>query len=227
MLLIETSTERGLIVIAEKQNILFEKALPFGFNNSTHLLPTIEEGLNSLNLKVSQLNSIAVGIGPGSYTGIRIGAAAAKSLAYAAKLPLIGLPSLMGFVPDVDGVFSAIIDAKIGGAYVLKGIANSGIVSYTSQPQLCPLEELGTYLKDVELLVTPQSEPLRSKLNKSFPNNQWKWKESGPSAHHLISLAYKKLENGEYSLDAHLELLYLRKTQAEIEKEQRSKYRPG
>ena len=87
ILLIETSTERGLIAIGSKNQILFEKALPFGFNNSTHLIPTIDEALSKLQIKISDLQGIAVGIGPGSYTGIRIGAAAAKTLSFACRLP--------------------------------------------------------------------------------------------------------------------------------------------
>ena len=120
-LLIEASTERGMIAILDKENILFHEELPFGYNNSKYLLPTIEKALHVTNLSVKQLSTIAVGIGPGSYTGIRIAAATAKALSYACKIPLVGICTLEGFVPNRDGSFATIIDAKISGTYLIKG----------------------------------------------------------------------------------------------------------
>jgi tRNA threonylcarbamoyladenosine biosynthesis protein TsaB len=182
------------------------------------LLPTIELALKSTDLQIRNLNLIAVGNGPGSYTGTRVGVAAAKSFAYAAKLPLVGVSSLTSFVPDADTAFAAIIDAKIGGAYTLLGKCHNNSITYQTFPQLHPLSDLGALLQHSPLLITPQPNPLADKLAALYPNNSWTWQESWPSPHQMAVTALKKFQQGAFSTDASLEILYLRKTQAEIEK---------
>ena len=130
-LLIETGTERGMTAIVDGEAILFHAILPLGYHNSRYLLPEIEKGLQQLNLAVKNLQYIACGQGPGSYTGIRVGATVAKSLAFACKLPLIGISTLQTFVPDKEGAFAVLIDAKIGGVYMIKG-SRKGCLLYTS-----------------------------------------------------------------------------------------------
>ncbi len=102
-LLIETSTERGLIALFDETTALFQVDLPFGYNNSKYLLPMLKQELKESSHTLDQIALVAVGIGPGSYTGIRIGATVAKTLSFAQKLPLIGICSLEGFIPNRDG----------------------------------------------------------------------------------------------------------------------------
>lgn len=217
-LLIETSTERGLIAVLEQGSVLFQKTLPFGYQNSTYLLPTIEAELKQHRISLKQLSLIAVGIGPGSYTGLRVGVVVGKTLSYALKLPLVGVCSLEGFVPDSNGPFAAIIDAKIGGVYLLKGIKSDEGIVYASQPEICEGEQVQEKLKEIHTLVTPYSARIQPLLHTRFPDNKWTWQEVEPSAVLLGLSALKKFQQGQFSSDTHLDLLYLRKTQAEIEK---------
>lgn len=172
-------------------------------------------------MQVSELDSIAVGIGPGSYTGIRVGAATAKALAYAAMRPLIGICSLYAFVPDSDGPFASIIDAKIGGAYLVCGLKNKAFVQYTCQPTAAPLEKLLPLLETIPTLVTPNAQLLQSKLLHLYPEKQWHWIEKTPDLNHLYHLAQEKYAQKEWCHDPELslELLYLRKTEAEISRD--------
>jgi tRNA threonylcarbamoyladenosine biosynthesis protein TsaB len=218
-LLIETSTEQGLLAILKDHQLIFQGNLPSGYQNSKHLLPEIERGLKLLNFQVKDFKYIAVGIGPGSYTGIRIGAITAKTLAFAAKLPLIGLCTLELWTPSEDGQFAVLIDAKIGGAYVITGQWLHGVINYFSPPQLLELNKLGEILDPVEVILTPKRTPVEEKLKALYPQNSWKWEEKGPDLLQMDTLAYNKYLKGDYSSDGQLEILYMRKTQAEIEQD--------
>lgn len=218
-LLIETSTERGIVAILNGTKLLSQIELPFGFNNSSYLLPTIDAQLKHHHLTIPDFKLIVVGVGPGSYTGIRVGAITAKTLSYACQIPLIGVCSLEGFVPDRDCAFAAMIDAKIGGVYLMKGVKKDGVTTFISEPQVCSLEKLD--LKDVTEIVTPYSNVLKEKLHKIYPEANWEWEEKSPDAFQMVSSAIKKLNKDAPSDPNSLELMYLRKTQAEIEREAR------
>src|SRR5438046_3004399 len=120
-LLIETSTERSILSLFRGTVLLFHAALPFGYNGSTHLMPTIEQALAESKISVSQIQLIAACSGPGSYTGMRVGAVVGKTLSYTLKIPLVGFCSLEGFIPAISGPFAALIDEKIGCVYLMKG----------------------------------------------------------------------------------------------------------
>lgn len=208
-LLIETSTERGVIVCLENQQILFSEELPFGLNQSKFLIPAL------VKHPVENLSCIGVGIGPGSYTGIRIGVSVAQALAYVWKIPLIGVCSLDGFVPEQDGGFAAILDARIGGAYVRKGIKEGNQVRYLSEPQVCPLEELKGFLGDSTHLITPFAENIKNKMDALYPDNGWIWEERGPEVGILGGIVESLYKQGAWNKRGHLDLLYLRETEAE------------
>lgn len=227
ILLIDTSTERGIVAIANQADLVFYCELPFGYQNSTHLFPTIEEGLKAVGLMVSDLSLIVVGVGPGSYTGIRVGAIAAKTLAYASHLPLIGLCSLEGFIPKEEGPFVAMIDAKISGVYLLQGVRSAEGISFVTQPEICALEDLDKKIGKESTLVTPNKSRLEPLITKLYPDHSWHWEERAPDPDYMLQQARRKFQKGEYSMDAHLDLIYLRKTQAEIElaEKQRGQHR--
>src|SRR5262245_57677915 len=116
-LLMETSTEQGVVAIFSGDKPLFCQQLPFGLNQAHALPQLLQQGLEATGLTLQQIELVAAGIGPGSYTGMRIGAVVAKTTAYAAELPLVGVCSLEAFVPNQEGLFASLIDARMGGAY--------------------------------------------------------------------------------------------------------------
>lgn len=218
-LLIDTSTERGAIAYGNQDEQLFFKELPFGPLQSKFLLPYLIETLEPFSLP-RHLEAIGVGVGPGSYTGIRLGVSVAQALAYSWKVPLIGVSSLEGFVPKNEtGDYAAILDARIGGAYFQTGKKSHAGELLLSPPQVAPLEEIEKILEEITLLVTPFASSLRAKLDRLYPNNRWKWEERAPSPSALLRSIEKKFsdEKGVYP-PHHLQLLYLRETEAEREK---------
>ncbi|MEI8365541.1 MAG: tRNA (adenosine(37)-N6)-threonylcarbamoyltransferase complex dimerization subunit type 1 TsaB [Parachlamydiaceae bacterium] len=220
-IILDTSTERGVVAIVNEGSILFQVHLPQGLQTAQSLLPKLQEELHRLNIDLHTLSYVAVGVGPGSYTGIRVAATIAKTLAFACKLPLIGICTLDAFVPTEEGPFAVVIDAKIGGVYLQKGILTAGKILITTPPGVFPLTEAIQLLQDIPLIVTPNAEKIRPKLEVLSPASHWKWEESYPSCKQFADLAEEKMRTGSISAD--LTLLYMRKTQAEIEREKKAK----
>jgi tRNA threonylcarbamoyladenosine biosynthesis protein TsaB len=220
-LLIETSTEQALAAIVQDDRLIASAQLPFGYSSSKFLLPEIEKALKQTHLKIKDFSLIAVGVGPGSYTGIRVGVATAKGLAFACHKPLVGICSLETFIPPHDGPFAVLVDAKIGGAFITTGVQSGGSIHYTSKPTVVELDKIGEILLPIPQLVTPNAEILRAKLDSLYPTAQWQWTESAPDPLRMAAIAKENVAQGLFTVEGELEILYLRKTQAEIERERR------
>ncbi len=115
---IETSTEVCSITISKNGELLYKRETLEGLSHSELLTVFIEELLAENNLKLNQLNAVAVSKGPGSYTGLRIGVSVAKGLCYGLEIPLIAVNSLetMGtyaaFNSSENMLFCPMIDAR-------------------------------------------------------------------------------------------------------------------
>jgi tRNA threonylcarbamoyladenosine biosynthesis protein TsaB len=114
---IETATSRGSVAICREGELLGELILANPRSHSEKLLPAVELLLASASMSAGDLAAVAVSAGPGSFTGLRIGVAAAKGLAFSRAIPLYGIPSLQVLAANASpGVASvcAVIDARRG-----------------------------------------------------------------------------------------------------------------
>jgi len=216
-LLIDIATTHGLVAILDETEVASFQYFPAAFETSRLLMPTIDELMKPYD--VHSLDYIAVGRGPGSYTGVRIAAALASAIGIAAKVPLVGVSSLRAFVPKglFSGPFFAAIDAKIGGIYLAEGICEEGRATFISDDALVPIEEAGKKITTRHLVVTPVAQTLALRLTNA------KIVERKPSPEFLAQLAFAAFCRGEVALDGMIELSYLRRTQAEIEKDSAGK----
>jgi tRNA threonylcarbamoyladenosine biosynthesis protein TsaB len=94
ILAMDTSTLVMGVAIVEENRVLGEVTTNLHKNHSVRLMPTVVRLLEDLELSLSDLGAIAVTSGPGSYTGIRIGVTTAKTMAWAAELPIYSESSL-------------------------------------------------------------------------------------------------------------------------------------
>lgn len=218
-LLIDTCHEKSFVALTRGEEVVLVSSLPSGLHSSSHLLPAIHAALMRMEISTKDLSAIACASGPGSYTGMRVGAVAAKTLAYALQLPLIGWPTLIGFVPQSPGPFAAVMDAKIGGVYLLTGVkGDNGVVTYASEQIICPLEHMATHLTAALTLISPQVQALKLRLADAA--NNWLWQESTPDINCIakyVQHALKQPPSTPYF--GHLHLHYLRACQAEIDKQ--------
>lgn len=91
---IETSSARGSLALLDAAGALTESVFPEGLVHARELTVHLDALLRRAGLGPTALTAIAVGLGPGSFTGIRVGVTAAKSLAFALRIPVIGESSL-------------------------------------------------------------------------------------------------------------------------------------
>ncbi len=99
---IDTSVERGIVCLGEKEDIMIQKRLS-PHSSSQQLLPSLDILLKERGKKIRDLEGIVVILGPGSFTGLRIGLSLAKSLAFTLKIPLVGIPSFDVWVASFPG----------------------------------------------------------------------------------------------------------------------------
>lgn len=209
-LVFDTATSYGVVGLFQDGKLIEKREFTAAFTNSQFLLPAID------SLKIDRLDYIAVGVGPGSYTGIRVAASLAKGMSYGKAIPLVAVSSLKGFVPEApyEGAFIAAIDARIGGVYAICGKRDQGRVYFITKEKLLTLEEFTSALMGATFLVTPDREALYNRL----PSMNVHTIERGPSIEMLGFLAHEEFLAKNVYLHGELPLLYLRKTQAEMEK---------
>lgn len=151
-LFLDTSCDRGFLALAQDEKLLFQKYFGLGLLNSKELVPAVTELLSSHSIEISDLKCIGVGVGPGSYTGIRVGVAFARGLT-ANRLPLITFSSLDGFITE-EMLFASVIPARSGGIWAKKRQWKNGEIVDLSPPRFYTPPEYGELL-DVNAMVTP------------------------------------------------------------------------
>ena len=125
LLAFDTSNQALSLAILEDEHLLAQTTLNIKKNHSITLMPAIDFLMNSLDMKPTDLDRIAVAQGPGSYTGLRIAVATAKTLAHTLKIELVGVSSLLALVPEqVEGLVIPIVDARRNNVYA--GFYQSG-----------------------------------------------------------------------------------------------------
>jgi tRNA threonylcarbamoyladenosine biosynthesis protein TsaB len=113
LLALDTSTAVLGVAVTENGKLLHEINASGERNHSVHLLPIIEQVLQASGTDASMLSGVAVGVGPGSYTGTRIAVTAAKTLAWAWKVPVVGISSLHALA---WGGYAAIQEKQVAAA---------------------------------------------------------------------------------------------------------------
>ena len=121
----DTSSKALTLAILEDETLLAQMTLNIKKNHSITLMPAIDFLMNSLDMKPKDLDRIVVAQGPGSYTGLRIAVATAKTLAHTLKIELVGVSSLLALVPEqAEGLVIPIMDARRNNVYA--GFYQSG-----------------------------------------------------------------------------------------------------
>lgn len=200
LLFFDTSVDQGFVALFEEGRI-HRAVVPAG--PLFDLTSIFKDLLQSTGLSIKDLNCIAVGIGPGSYTGMRKSASVACALSYATGLPLIGLSSLEGYVPQADGPFASLMDAKRGKVFFQLGEKVLGHIKYDGEPRLLTVSQVKEYVGQDYRLVSPH----REVLEPLFETNKW---ECGDMDLDWVAKnCRKRYLKGDFVKEWPLKLLYL------------------
>ena len=151
ILALETSAKAVSAAVSEDGKILCSGYQDTGLTHSRTLMPIVEHILKNTGLTVADMDAIAVAAGPGSFTGIRIGVAAAKGLAFAADKPAVGVSTLAAMARNVafcDGLVVCAMDARRQQVYNALFEAKDGQLTRLTPDRAISLEELAAELEN-------------------------------------------------------------------------------
>lgn len=117
---VDTSTPIGSVALIDGDNVVAEHTLDIVQAHSSRLMPAIDSVLKWGDITVDALDGCAVGIGPGSFTGIRIGVATIKSICYAVDKPIVGVSTLEAIAYNLrwsNSVICPLLDARRSETY--------------------------------------------------------------------------------------------------------------
>lgn len=110
---IETSGDVAGVAVADEHGLVAELTFRHRLELSRFLIPRIEQVLQVAGTSLAEIDGVAVSLGPGSFTGLRIGVTAAKSLAYARDLPVVGVSTLESLAAERPAPEAALVCAVV------------------------------------------------------------------------------------------------------------------
>lgn len=110
----ETATDVCAVAVSRDGVLLVEVTLDEPRRHAERLVPMVDEALTSAGVSPADLTAVAVSAGPGSYTGLRIGASTAKGVAFALSIPLVPVPSLQALAASVEVPAGTLVVAAFG-----------------------------------------------------------------------------------------------------------------
>lgn len=207
ILSLDSSNQALSVALVEDGRLQAETLLAIKKNHSISLMPVVDFLVEQVGWQPKDLSRIVVAQGPGSYTGLRIGVATAKTLAFALGIELVGVSSLQSLVPSgLSGLIVPLIDARRNHVYA--GFYDNGRA--VEADRYWSFEALLEHLSGQPALTfVGEVEPFIQQIEKALP--QACYQVSQPSAYQLALL-------GESlpAVDVHsFEPQYLKRVEAE------------
>ena len=215
LLALDTATEKGSLALVAEDRVLMEYSLDSHNAYLTCLMPGVAAILRKSGKEAADLTAVAVSTGPGNFTGLRIGLATAKTLAWSLNCPLVPVPTLevlaarFPFSPDPIGV---LMDAKRGEVFWGLFRCPEDRPQVLEGPLRLPVAELPARLRPPLLLTGPGLDAHRETLARLLPPEiAWAPPEMRlPRASTLAHLARHHLKLGLTANPAQLVPTYLR-----------------
>jgi len=142
-LFIDTSLSKVCIAIVKDSNLLIKHERTFNNNMSKYLMTEIDTVFNNAKLKSSDIDNIVVGVGPGSFTGVRMGITFVKTFAYSQEIPVYQVSTLRCMASSTKSDYiAALIDARRDHVYgaiynkKLEAVVNDQYISMTEMNEL-------------------------------------------------------------------------------------------
>lgn len=150
ILALETSAVTASVAITEDEKLLGQSFQNSGLTHSVTLMPMVTQLLDNVGLTLHDIDVVAVAAGPGSFTGVRIGVAAAKGLAWTDGKPCAPcstLESMAWQCAHMEGEICAVMDARRNQVYAARFLAQDGTLTRLSEDAAIGLDQLAQELE--------------------------------------------------------------------------------
>ncbi len=217
---IETATERVSVAVGGHEGVIGLFEVTKGRRHAETVVPAIDFVCRQAGIELDEIGLVAVDVGPGLFTGMRVGLAAAKAIAQALRVPMIGITSLdlLAFpCQHSDRVIVPVIDARRGEVFSAMYRQVPGGIQRISEPTVGTVEDLVADLmarsQDV-LLVGDGAQRYREEIREGYRGEFGG--DAHPSAGPLVLLAHAKALREEWVNPREIEPVYLRGPDAKI-----------
>ena len=217
---IETATQQVSVALGGHEGVIGLVELARGRRHAETLVPAIDFLCSQADIGLDEIGLVAVDIGPGLFTGMRVGLATAKALAQAMRVPMIGISSLdlLAFPHRrSDRVVVPVVDARKGEVFYSMYRQVPGGLQQVVSPRAAPVDELVADLlarSQESLCVGDGALRYRAQIREGYHCEFAD--EAHPSAAPLVQLAHARALREEWSNPSEIQPLYLRPPDAEI-----------
>ena len=207
---IETATKNCSVAIAKDgKTIVCKELATENFSHAEKLHVFIEQILVESNVQFSELNAIAVSQGPGSYTGLRIGASSAKGFSYALNIPLIAVDTLQLLAKQINidkGIILPMIDARRMEVFSAMYDSNYNQIRAT-QAEIIDESSFQEISETIHLVGDGIGKFTNTLTDEKFVfHNEVVY----PSANEMSALSFEKFQNSDFVDVAYFEPFYLK-----------------
>ena len=223
ILAIDTATQVSSVAVLKEGRLLAELTMQGKLTHSETLLPHIEQVLKMAAVAKEELTGIAVSNGPGSFTGLRIGLAAAKAMSYVLGIPLVGVSTLqaLAYQLPAPGVrVMCLLDAQKGNAYVESYRWENNSLQVVDSVQVAKITDIvaacANMSEQVILLGDAVQKKVAGKLELPANVSVAPPHIVMPRAACVAMLGQAKLMAGETDNVMDLEPVYIRRSEAEV-----------
>ncbi len=219
ILAMDTSSVNATVAVCDEKRILGEYTISGERAHSQIIMPMLEDMLKRCSLSIKDIDVFAVALGPGSFTGLRIGIAAMKTLAGTLGKKIIGISSLDSVAanfPYTDKYLCSIFDARRNDVYNAVYLNGKKI----TDDRICDFDDVLIEMADKEVIFVGDAVIKYADKIKSFNKPNW---QIAPLHHcmqkasSLLYIAHKRAANNDYDTLEDLLPIYIRPSQAERE----------
>lgn len=221
---LDTTALTASAAILRDDKLLCEYSLASGNTHSVTLLPMIKHMLEMTGLTTKDVDLYSVCAGPGSFTGLRIGVATVKGLAFADNTPCIAVSSLEAMAENLrclNGVICPVINARRSQVYTALFRCENGVMTRITEDTTLLINELEEKLKEYDnVWFTGDAYDMVSHMTDNITPVILRGYNAAGAAY-VGSRRYLEAEDKSQFNDMALQPVYLKKTQAEREREER------
>ena len=150
---IDTSGKTASVALCTEDKVLAQTTVYTSLTHSQVILPICKDVLKNAGVELSDVDGIAVAMGPGSYTGLRIGISAVKAMCFAQNKPCIGISTLEGLANNVSlhkGIICAVMAARLDLVYCALFEASECKVKRLTNDEILPIDDLKQKLAEYD-----------------------------------------------------------------------------